>query len=98
MRRLFRAAVILVLVASACGRGGGNSASPAGPSTADTSTPADPGASTTAPNGDAPTSAPPAGPAVPEALAFSVAGVDGAQVVGADYAGKDVALWFWAPW
>ncbi len=35
---------------------------------------------------------------VPEQLRFSVAGVDGAQVVGADYAGKDVALWFWAPW
>lgn len=35
---------------------------------------------------------------VPEELRFTAAGVDGDQVVGADFAGKDVALWFWAPW
>jgi hypothetical protein len=40
----------------------------------------------------------PGTPAVPAALQFSAAGVNGSQVEGADYAGRDVALWFWAPW
>lgn len=28
----------------------------------------------------------------------TVSTVDGGELVGADLAGKDVALWFWAPW
>lgn len=35
---------------------------------------------------------------VPDALQFRAAGLDGTAVNGADFAGKDVALWFWAPW
>jgi hypothetical protein len=37
-------------------------------------------------------------PPVPEALDFTAPGIDGGQVVGAEYAGQAVALWFWAPW
>jgi hypothetical protein len=35
---------------------------------------------------------------VPEVLRFSAPRLGGGRVVGADYAGRDVALWFWAPW
>lgn len=31
-------------------------------------------------------------------LDFSVPAVGGGQIAGADLAGRDVALWFWAPW
>ncbi|HUH07685.1 MAG TPA: hypothetical protein VML96_07755 [Egibacteraceae bacterium] len=31
-------------------------------------------------------------------LDFSLPDVRGGQVEGAELAGKDVALWFWAPW
>ena len=31
-------------------------------------------------------------------LDFTLPGVDGPEVRGADYAGKALALWFWAPW
>ena len=37
-------------------------------------------------------------PALADALAFSLPGVTGPQIRGADYAGKSLALWFWAPW
>ncbi|HEX9683471.1 MAG TPA: hypothetical protein VGA13_10340 [Acidimicrobiales bacterium] len=31
-------------------------------------------------------------------LGFSAERVGGGSIVGADYAGTDVAIWFWAPW
>jgi hypothetical protein len=31
-------------------------------------------------------------------LDFKAPKLGGGQVVGSDFAGKDVALWFWAPW
>ena len=43
----------------------------------------------------------PAGPdpgQAPAPLRFEAAGLDGSRVNGAHFAGKDVALWFWAPW
>ncbi len=102
MRFLARAtiaAATLAVLAGACG-------SDTGPGTAPPPTTVQAGAVTTtgvttpgttsAPAGRPATTAAPAD--VPEQLRFAVAGVDGAQVVGADYAGKDVALWFWAPW
>ena len=59
----------------------------------------------------APTASPPAQPtdvtagasesgatAVPAALDWTVADLGGGQIVGGDLAGKDVVLWFWAPW
>lgn len=33
-----------------------------------------------------------------EILDFTAPKLGGGQVVGTEYAGKDVALWFWAPW
>ncbi len=39
---------------------------------------------------------PPAG--VPEVLDFSAPSLGGGSVNGSDYVGKDVAIWFWAPW
>ncbi len=35
---------------------------------------------------------------VPEFLDFTAPDLDGSQIVGADYAGQDLVLWFWAPW
>lgn len=99
VKRLRKVAVVLALLAPACGQDGGQSATPTSPTTVDTTAPSDPGASTTAPANTSRTTSPSgAGAVVPKTLAFTAAGVDGAQVVGADFAGKDVALWFWAPW
>jgi hypothetical protein len=33
-----------------------------------------------------------------EVLDFTLPAVDGGQIRGRDYAGKALALWFWAPW
>lgn len=85
-------------MASACGSGGKDAGVPAASPTtvsAPTSGPA-PTSDSAAPS-TTPTTMPGAA-AVPEALRFTAASIDGARVVGADYAGKDVALWFWAPW
>jgi hypothetical protein len=35
---------------------------------------------------------------LPEKLDFTLPGVSGEQVEGADYAGRDLVIWFWAPW
>ncbi len=35
---------------------------------------------------------------VPEVLNFSAPSLGGGSVSGSDYVGKDVAIWFWAPW
>jgi hypothetical protein len=50
-----------------------------------------------------PASEPSAGPTPAETpelgpLDFSVPAVGGGQINGADLAGRDVLLWFWAPW
>lgn len=36
--------------------------------------------------------------AVPAVLDFTAPQLGGGTVEGADYAGKDTAIWFWAPW
>ena len=36
--------------------------------------------------------------AVAEILDFTAPRLGGGTVDGADYAGKDTAIWFWAPW
>lgn len=57
------------------------------------------GCATTAPAPTGPqTQAPMEDAGIPEILNFSAPQLDGDTVDGADYAGKDVALWFWAPW
>lgn len=35
---------------------------------------------------------------VPASLQFQARGLDSSTVNGADFAGEDVALWFWTPW
>ncbi len=35
---------------------------------------------------------------VPEVLDFTAPLLGGGTVNGASYAGKDLAIWFWAPW
>ncbi len=91
--RVMRSLVTLVaasLVVAACGSSAGT----------DQSEPARTSTSSSAPASgptSAPTSAPEA-PAVPAALDFTLPGVTGPSVRGADYAGKSLALWFWAPW
>ena len=57
-------------------------------------------ASNAEPIGSSPTAATevaPAHDAVPESLAFSALQVGGGAINMADYAGKPVLLWFWAP-
>lgn len=89
MAQLRSVALLVAILAGACSSGDSGSAVSGGTAVTTTSTA---GARGT-------TGAEVAGaPSVPEALQFSVAAVDGPQVVGADYAGQDVALWFWAPW
>jgi hypothetical protein len=34
----------------------------------------------------------------PEVLRFSAPKLGGGTLEGADYSGRDVAIWFWAPW
>lgn len=45
-----------------------------------------------------PGSSPATAAAIPEILEFEAPLLDGGTFRGADYAGKDVAFWFWAPW
>lgn len=92
-RRLPAMAAVVVVLA---GCGGDEAGAPsAGPTSAPSVAP---GPSSTA--GPAAVTAPPtpAPEAVPDALRFRATGLDGSEIVGADYAGRDVALWFWAPW
>ena len=51
-----------------------------------------------APSAPAPTGANPGADQAPAPLRFEATGLDGSTVKGANFAGKDVALWFWAPW
>lgn len=37
-------------------------------------------------------------PGTAEILRFEAPNLAGGVLRGADYAGKDVAIWFWAPW
>lgn len=101
---LWRVLLSVALVATACGGGGGGGGGATAPGAARPTTTVAPAGPT--PDGSGPggvaspaSTAPPAAvAAVPEVLRFTATGIDGSPVVGADYAGKDVALWFWAPW
>lgn len=44
------------------------------------------------------TPAPPGDAPLAEGLDVTLPAVGGGQVVGAELAGRDLALWFWAPW
>ncbi len=56
----------------------------------------------TSPTPPAPGSPSVAGPESPDQISgvldFSAPRVGGGAVDGADYTGKDLAIWFWAPW
>lgn len=92
MPRLLAAIAVVALLAGGCGDGAKEPSS-----TAERAGPASPPAAANSPTTAAPS--PGAGQAaVPELLRFTAAGVDGGQVDGSAFAGRDVALWFWAPW
>lgn len=90
MSRLRRAALLLAgaLAVGACGSGGEGDVASGSPleSTATTTVVGTPPRSDT----DAAD--------VPDELDFVAPDVRGGQVVGADLAGQDLVIWFWAPW
>ena len=85
-RRLYRLTglVCAALLASAC------SSEPSEPHAADPSTPTP--VTTTAPTPDRST------PAATAVLRFTAPRLGGGTIDGEDFAGRDVAFWFWAPW
>jgi hypothetical protein len=74
----------LTVVLSACGADGSTVAA--------TSDPPAPSVGSEAPSGGGTTRE------IPEILDFEAPLLAGGTLRGADYAGKDVAFWFWAPW
>lgn len=92
-------AAVVAVLAGACGAGSGNAGPPGGASAggaaASTPSTASPAAGT--PELSEATTAAVDRP-VPEPLRFTAAGISGSPIAGADFAGQDVALWFWAPW
>jgi hypothetical protein len=94
MRRLMLMLIAGVLTAACAG----SPAPTTQPGAAPPPAPAPPaGDPTTRPTATAPA---PAGPAtaVPTGLDFSLPGVTGGTVDGAELAGRHLVLWFWAPW
>jgi hypothetical protein len=94
------ASIALAAAAVACGDDGSGTATP--PSDGATRPPADqpsgeadgqPGEEGPAPTGPDPVEDVDLGP-----FDFVAEGVQGGQVVGAELAGSDVVVWFWAPW
>jgi hypothetical protein len=55
-------------------------------------------ACTSAPEVDDAATAPAPPQGLPPQLAFTAETIDGGTFDGADYAGQDLMLWFWAPW
>ena len=83
-----RALVALALAASAC----------TGPMPA-AKPPAGPPASSAPPAAPSPVVTDPSpGPRVARELRFNAPLLEGGRFRGRAYAGRDVALWFWAPW
>lgn len=86
----------LAVVAVACGGGTGPSAQDAtSPATGDTSSPTSPSASPTTDGAD-----PGASPRdrVDQLFAFQAPRITGGTYDATQLAGRDVAIWFWAPW
>ena len=81
--RTTAAASLLLLVAAACGSA---PPPPEGPP-ARSETPGSPPTTSVSPE-----------PRPAEILNFEAANLAGGVIRGAEYAGKDVAFWFWAPW
>lgn len=86
MRRL---ATVFALALAVAGCGSAGTQSGSAPPSDQAGAPAAAASSTAAPAGDR------TGSTVPFA---TVPAVGGGQIDGADLAGRDLALWFWAPW
>ena len=97
-RLTFLAALLAGVGLVACGGDDEPTATPADPTTSETT--AAPGTTGDGATTTAPTSATAATePAdVPEFLDFVAPDVRGGQVTGAELAGQDLVIWFWAPW
>jgi hypothetical protein len=78
--------LVIVLLAAACSAPAGDVAAPT-TGTPDGPSPAGGGAQQTE-----------TADGVPAALDWSVDRLGGGQIDGGDLAGRDVVLWFWAPW
>jgi len=92
----------LLMLAAACSTAGGGAAedAPASPPAESATTP--PPAGSAAPGGQGTDQGEggveDAGRPTPEVLRFSAPKLGGGTVDGEDYSGRDVAIWFWAPW
>ena len=75
---------VLAVVAAACTSTGTAPSGVAGSPTTASASPARASSATAEP--------------LPEVLDFSAPQLGGGTVDGARYAGKDLAIWFWAPW
>jgi hypothetical protein len=85
LRRSVLAAAALVLVAASC--------------TGDTPAPSRTEPPATTPSGRGASAPPTAGsPAPAEVLGFTAPRLGGGTIEGTEFAGRDVAFWFWAPW
>jgi hypothetical protein len=81
-------AIGVLALASSCARPTGGPASMRGPS-----------GSTLTPGATAPAAPGTVNPAdVPPELRFTAPRLGGGTVRGADFAGHDLVMWFWAPW
>lgn len=93
-RLLLVAAVALAVLVAACGATPEDEASRA-PAPAAEPTPTDERDGRADPQ---PSPDPPDAGVLAPGLDVTLPAVGGGQVVGAELAGRDVALWFWAPW
>jgi len=90
MRVRTSSVMVLALVVAACGGGAGDLASD--------SPLVEPVAVEESTTAEQPPTAPSSPAAVPGLLDFTADAVEGGQVVGAEFAGQALAIWFWAPW
>jgi hypothetical protein len=82
-----------MLVAAACASGGPDDATETGPGSSSVTSPTPQDPSPTDRGGAGGSGRP-----VAEVLRFSAPRLGGGTIEGVDFAGKDVAFWFWAPW
>jgi hypothetical protein len=84
-----------VLLSASCGAGPTGTTEPEPPAAAPS--PAEPTEPAAPPEEQSPQPEPDERP-VPRELRFTAPKLGGGTISGAEYAGRDVAVWFWAPW